>query len=367
MFTRTLWGVLLLTTFPVISAGQTTPQLSRTPTDTDTQLVGTAQAPTAEYDSVLLYVCASMKVEAPLDCTHDDPTKGRQKTLVNLGNTPYTVNAKDEGKFTITMPAALVQGSYVWILQVTRTHGDQKKDEKPVETMMISTPVRVPVPLLLSASIALAGFDSAAKDAGGKVTFSLTHGLQDEGSGATFFNASTTYDDKWKSTPLSSNVTHNYWGFLSQSWAINSLTAWGLFANAYHNNSLGIRVDQDYGVGITREVKMPNKDYLTLMVVGQAMLFNLYSPGKDAKLGGVKVSAELHHKFINKTSIDLTVGGTPVFPESNAWNANGEFNLKFPISKRWSFSFDVVDNYYEIAPKTFNKNYLENTIGLKFK
>jgi hypothetical protein len=179
--------------------------------------------------------------------------------------------------------------------------------------------------------------------------------------------ASGTYDDKWKNTAFSSNVTQNYSAALFQLRQLRPSTAWGPYATAYHNNTQGIRVEQVYGAGITQAVKLASSDYLSLSVGMQAMLDNIYTPGKSTNLGGVHLGAELDHEFGNRTSVDVKLGVTPVFTQDRAWNAAVDFDFLIPISRRWSLQFEVVDNYYEIAPKTFNKNYLAPSIGISFK
>jgi hypothetical protein len=360
MLVRTVVGILLLTMWPATSSGQAAPLLSRVPTVTDTQISGTAQGLAPQYDAVLLYVCTSATATPPLDCSAEDSTHGRKRVLVNLGSAPFAVNTPD-GKFTITIASSLAPGTYIWIAQKTRSHKDHSEVSKT------STPVRVPVPLLRKVSISVSGYDSESRDVGAKGTLDFDHGLQNEGLGETEFVTSGTYDDKWKHTAFSSNVTQNYSASLFQLRQLRPSTAWGPYASAYHNNTQGIRVEQIYGAGITQAIKLATHDYLSLSVGMQAMLENLYTPGKSTNLGGLHLGAELNHEFGNRTSVDVKLGATPVFTQDRAWSAAGDFNLTIPISRRWSIQFEVVDNYYEIAPNTFNKNYLAPSIGISFK
>lgn len=360
MLVRILGGLLLLAILPARSFGQAIPLLSRVPTVTDTQISGTAQSLKPPYDAILLYVCTSASATPPLDCSAEDTTHGRKRTLVNLGSAPFAVNTPD-GKFTITLASSLAPGTYVWITQQTRSHTDQSEIPKT------SKPVRVPVPLLRKASISVSGFDSASKDVGAKVTLDFDHGLQNEGWGESQLVANGTYDDKWKHTAFSSNVTQNYSASLFQLRQFRPSTAWGPYATAYHNNTQGIRVEQIYGAGITQAVKLASSDYLSLSIGMQAMLEDLYTPGKSTNLAGLHLGAELNHEFGNRTSVDMKLAATPVFTQDRAWSAAADFDFAIPISRRWSLQFEVIDNYYEIAPKTFNKNYLAPSIGISFK
>lgn len=362
MLSRMLGWTLLLATLPASSSGQAAPVLSKVPTAADTQISGTAQGFTPPYAAILLYVCASPTVKPPLNCSTEDLAHGRKRTLVNLGGTPFSVTTAD-GTFTIAIPKSLAAGTYIWITQIARTHHDKEE----IEIATTSNPVRVPVPLLSKASISLSGYDSASRDVGAKVTLDLRHGLQNEGLGQTLLLTSVSYDDKWKAKPFSSNVTQNYSAKLSQLKQLGPSTAWGPYARVYHNNTQGIRVEQTYGVGVTQIVKATDTYALSMGVGMQAMLENLFTPGNSTTLGGVHMSAEIDRSFGTRTSIDVKLEGTPVFTQGRAWTASGDFDLEIPISRRWSIKFEVVDNYYEIAPKTFNKNYLGPAIGLSFK
>ena len=360
MLTRVLGFLLLVSILPLSCIGQATPVLSKVPSVADTQITGVAQGLTAQYDKILLYVCTSATAAPPLDCSAENPGHSQKANLVNIGAAPFNVNTPD-GKFTITMASSLEPGTYIWLVQKTRSHLDNREITKT------SSAVRVAVPLLRKFSISMSGFDSASRDVGAKVTMDFDHGHQNEGWGETQFLTSGTYDDKWKATPFSSNVTQNYSASLFQVKQLRPSTAWGPYASAYHNNTQGIRVEQIYGGGVTQVVKLASNDYLSLSLGMQAMLENIYSPGKSTDLGGLHLAAELDHEFSNRISVDVKIGATPVFTQDRAWNAAGDFDLLVPFSRRWSLQFEVVDNYYEIAPKTFNKNYLAPSIGISFK
>jgi len=360
VFARTLGCILLLAALPAICGGQTTPQLSKIPGATDTKLSGTAQGPTAQYDSVSLYVCAAATLDPPLDCSADDAKTGRRQKLVNLDVAPFVVNSPD-GIFTISLSSSLPPRSYLWIVQVTRSHTDHSVLVKT------STPVRIPVPFIYGVTISLSGYDSASRDVGGTAILDFGHGMPNDRLGQTQFVIDGTYDNKWKNTPNSSNVTQNYSATLAQLKELGPATALGPYAIAYHNNTQGIRVEQTYGAGITQRFRLSDLDSLTLRGGMQAMLEDLYSPGISTNLGGLHLSGELNHSFRNGSSVDVMTGATPVFTQDRAWSASGDFSLNVPLNPHWSMKFDVLDNYDEIAPKTFNKNYLRPSIGISFK
>jgi hypothetical protein len=370
MFVQRIGGLWLLTLLAASALGQTIPQFSKAPTSADTKLSGSAQSPTNPYDQVKLYICESgTRPSPPSDCSAPvvPPAQkvGEVVALVNLGTAPngnlaYPVNSPD-GKFTITLVSSLPQGIYVWIVQKTRVQADQ------TVTTRISDPVPVRVPLIIKASFGLTGTDSASRDAGGKVTLDLGHGSQSHGIGETVLLTGANYDDKWKAAPSSSNVTQSYSGQLYQSRQFATYAAWGPAATAYHNNTQGIRVEQTYGAGIAMDDYLGNGTSVQLGAFMEALLENLYSPGVSTNLGGIHLEGELDHKLGKQVSTDVTLAGTPVFTQAHAWSASGSFDLNVTITQHWSIDFNAQDNYYEIAPKTFNKNYLAPSINLTYK
>jgi len=353
--------MLLLGLLPRVLVGQAVPVLSKTPSIGDKVLTGKGQGMTSAYDAVMLYVCSSRTQPIPpLDCASKDDVGGRKAKLVNLGGNPFSITDSD-GAFSITLVNPFPPGTYVWLDQVTILSANRGK------TSTTSTPVRVPVPLLRKATLSVSGYDSASRDVGATATVDLDHGLANEGWGETRFLASGSYDDKWKHAPLSSNVTQNYYGDLQQYRQFRRTTYFVPYAHAYHNNSQGIRIEQIYGAGLSQPVTLPHGYYLELGAGAQGLFENLYAPGPSANLFGLRLSANVDHIFSNKMEIVADVAYTPVFTQSRAWNATGSFSLDIPLGSRWSLHLATTDNYYEIAPQTFNKNYLQPSIGVAFK
>jgi hypothetical protein len=353
---------LLSAALPLPLGGQEPPKLAKIPTATDTTLSRTAQAASGTFERVALYVCTSTSRPSspPPDCSTGSTPEMKRLSLPNLGDAPLIVTSSG-GKFSIVMSSALLKGSYVWISEVTTNRTDHTKKTTT------SPAVRVPVPLLTKASLSVSGTESASRDVGGKVQLDLDHGHQNAGWGETEFTSNVSYDDKWKHTALSSNVTENYSGHLSQLRLFRPSTAFVPYGGAYRNNTQGIRVEQTYGAGLAHGMGLAKGVSCQLGAALEGILDNLYSPGTSTKLVGLHLSADLNYQFGNKASIEFKPEGTPVFNQSRAWSAAGDFTIQFPISKRWSFQFETVDNYYEIAPRTFNKNFLQPSIGISFK
>ena len=152
MFCRIFILVLILNNLPKTLVGQSIPSFSKVPNISDKTFSGTGQGKTADYDSVVLYICSSRTEPVPpLDCSAEDGAKTRKVKLVNLGGSPFPISGKD-GKFSITLGVSFPPGTYVWLDQVTVSSNADK-----VRKSTTSNPVRIPVPLLRKATLSVSG------------------------------------------------------------------------------------------------------------------------------------------------------------------------------------------------------------------
>jgi hypothetical protein len=291
----------------------------------------------------------------------DGPAAGRLRlSLTNLAQGRFYINDPN-GKFAITLKAPLPPGAFVWVVQ-------QTLDSAKASSTQISAVVRVSSEFgVRKASISVSGTDSASRDAGGTAALDLGFGAIDKPSGSVVFLSNATYDDKWKVAPHTANITQNYGGTIENYHQLTGRFYAVPFANAYHNNTQGIRLEQFYGGGIAARFSLPDGTAVELDQGAQAMLENLYAPGKNARLVGLREIVRLEHYFAGGIDIQAQADVNPVLNQARSWKATANFSLDVPLSSRWSFSFAVTDNYYEIAPATFNKNYLLPAIGISFK
>jgi len=340
---------------------QTAPVIDARPSSLDKTISGHAQPMTSEYTSVSLYLCVSFSAPVAPDCSADS---SRKQKLPNIGVNPF-LSTDPNGVFTLSLAAALPPGAFVWVTQVTVTTSGTR-------ATLSSTSVRVYAPLLRSATLSVSGTDSASRDAGGKAALDLQSGQVTQKPGEMTFTSNIAYDDKWKSSKFSANITQNYGGTLSNQWQIGARgrrtqVDVGPEGTAYHNNTQGIRVEQSYGAGIVETVGLGAHSSLELSQGPRAILDTLYSTSQQADLAAFTLGMQLPYEPASGVRISLQASWTPVFNQSKAWSANGRFSLDAPFSKHWSFDLTVEEDYHEIAPKTFNKNYLAPSVGIKFK
>jgi hypothetical protein len=248
-----------------------------------------------------------------------------------------------------------------------------------------------------NASVSVGYVGSAQRDesAKGSITLAGYQALDTTGSfrGKTYLYLNAAYDDKWKATRNSSNVTQTYEGLLQQSVfarptpksqcsSDNPPLAYQIIGHAYHNNSQGIQVDQSYGFGILKSLILtkskdsppagcsrtadPFAQRLDLSADIRSVNYFLYSPGTSDHGVGTQLQIAYSRTFRSKQVVGITLGGVPVYNRLDMSQASGDLTYLIPFNASWAVKLNVQDEYYEIAPKTFNKNYVNLSIGINF-
>jgi hypothetical protein len=185
----------------------------------------------------------------------------------------------------------------------------------------------------------------------------------------TLIQATPSYDSKKTNKPPA-NITRAYEFDFQHLAFLNNNRVWAAFNLAlYHNNSLGIYLQQSYGLGMgvllgpgSRPVELG----ADLRFVGE----HFYSPGRSVGFLGARF-LELYTvplDFIRPgTRLVESLRYIPALTESKAWMLRGRVDLLIPISARWAFSATpVYDDYLRNAPYTFRRNYFKTQIGLQF-
>ena len=226
---------------------------------------------------------------------------------------------------------------------------------------------------LLSTKVSLGFTGSAQRDQSYStaLSFFANEGHNADGSyrARTLLLLAPSYDEKWKATAHSANVTQVYVGTLQQLFRANSpRISPFLIGSAYHNNGQGVRVDQAYGLGILERVHLARHNSLEFDEDVRAIGDNLYKPGKDAWLVGSALSVAYTKLWLpSDNALTVKVGSVPVFNQGDAWRASGSVDYALKLSKSLSIVFETADNYFQIAPKTFNKNYIKTGLTLQYK
>jgi len=155
----------------------------------------------------------------------------------------------------------------------------------------------------------------------------------------------------------------------------------------FGNSSLGIGLQQSYGVGVSRVLYSnecrEKKPVLTaghrLTVSGEASLRyihqRLYFPGGSEDLAGVRLNESLAYVplFTDKSgvqkvlfSIDQSMWVTPMLNDARAVQAGGSLGISFPLGKSFSLSVSGEDYFFNNAPKAKRKNYLKSALTVTY-
>ena len=206
--------------------------------------------------------------------------------------------------------------------------------------------------------------------------YAIQHKANGELRSRTMLFLSASYDDKWKAAARTSNVTHVYSGKLQQLFMLSGSSAAVLSGNAYSNNSQGIIVDQAYAIGGAKTFDFPKgkNSYFETDADLRVIHDETNAPGPTVLLAGSNLSFDYSKCFSagqtcqasQSTSIVIKAGVIPVFNRSKSWQAHGTFDAFHTITKTWSIGLTAVDNYYEIAPKGFNMNYIKLGLSIKY-
>jgi len=191
----------------------------------------------------------------------------------------------------------------------------------------------------------------------------------------TLLNLSASYDDKWKAAPNSSNVTQVYSGKLQEMLLLDKPAVLVLGGNGYHNNSQGIVIDEAYDVGTAKTLAPSPTSGVEFDADLRAIYDETNHPGPTVWLAGSNLSASLSkcfplagEKFCGSASpsVAIKAGWIPVFNRAKSWQGYGTFDAYRPLTSTVSVGLSVVDNYFEIAPKGYNKNYAKIALSVKY-
>lgn len=182
----------------------------------------------------------------------------------------------------------------------------------------------------------------------------------------TLLDLQANYDDKRKnSKPGSANITREYDGRLQHLLFITSHAFYAsTVADLYHNNSLGLYLQQSYGGGVGR-IWLGTEFDADLRFIGE----HFYGPSPSVSLVGSQLSVRrtfLMNWIRPGTNVAGEARYTPVFNMGSAWQLFGRADLTIPITKKWQAKFEVVDNYVENAPSPNRKNYLKTMLGFAY-
>jgi Protein of unknown function, DUF481 len=163
--------------------------------------------------------------------------------------------------------------------------------------------------------------------------------------------------------------THTYDGALThQVYVWHGLYIDGV-AEAYHNSSLNLYLQQSYGGGLGKNLFTNKRNTLEARADFLYIAEHFYGGVPSIGFTGVRLREEytIHIVPIKNDYITLIENAdyTPAFNQKNAWQARGGARLNVPLSEAFSVVLIFDDNYLENAPNA-RKNYASSSIAVKY-
>jgi hypothetical protein len=179
-----------------------------------------------------------------------------------------------------------------------------------------------------------------------------------------FLDATNTLTKKADST---STRDHAYDGsFVHMVKLTENVSLFGI-AEAYHNNSLKLYLQQSYGggLGFTKQFERQVVEFLgDVRVFGQ----HFYSNKPAETFTGVRIGEDYSIRFtIKKTPITFfeTINYIQPIDLENAWQIRGAAGLVVPINEFVSIVYQFNDDYFQNVPNG-RKNYTKTGLVFKF-
>jgi hypothetical protein len=184
-------------------------------------------------------------------------------------------------------------------------------------------------------------------------------------------------------------VTDTYDGTYKLSNRLGSETQFAGYgvADLFGNSSLGIGLQQSYGLGIMHSLYSNGcKGSTAVQPKGHQLSVNgdasiryirqrLYAPGGTNDLAGLRLAEELFYVMYGKDrsgktkelfTITQSLYAMPVLNEGRAVQAGGAFGISVPLNKSLSIGLSEEDEFFNNAPKAKRKNYLKNALTVTY-
>lgn len=164
-------------------------------------------------------------------------------------------------------------------------------------------------------------------------------------------------------------ITDNYDDCENRRWGGARILA---VTDFYHNLSLGMNLEQAYGGGFAWD-RQSGRERLGRQKYGLSADIryigeDLYSPGKAQKLIAANLGQNYQIKLfrVKGKPIILAESGSviPAFNNSHALQARGIASLTVPLTTKFSFGVQEVDDYLRNAPPKSKQNY--SSLQVKF-
>ena len=175
-----------------------------------------------------------------------------------------------------------------------------------------------------------------------------------------------SYDAKKSSTASPLNITRNYSAKFQHLIFLKSNRYYATVnADLYHNNSLGIYLQQGYGAGMGA-LLFDNSFEVSADIRGVGEHF---LKGRNLSFPGSQLSERysLPLTFIHpQATLSETLVYLLPFTEEHAWQIRSVVELSLPVTATLKVTAAAFDDYVRNAPAAFRRNYFRTSFGLQF-
>jgi hypothetical protein len=213
------------------------------------------------------------------------------------------------------------------------------------------------------------------------VTKNQTKQVCDPPSWLTISHLSGSHIRNWK-TKSTAITTYTYDGtFLEENaFSKNGPAAYYGIADLASNNSLGIGLQQSYGLGLSTivystacEKAPPAGHIIYLSVYGDVRYMHerLFAPSQPLDLAGIRIAEDRNYVALGKDkkakfSISETFWVIPTINDIHALQAFGALRLKVLVTKSLSLGLSEEDDFLNNAPAGKRKNYSKSSANLSY-
>ena len=137
-------------------------------------------------------------------------------------------------------------------------------------------------------------------------------------------------------------------------------------ADFLHNYAQGLDLQQTYGGGVGWTVIKNTNEQLDVRAAITYIRQQFQLASANQNLVGSLFSQTFDRKFVHGIDLHELLAISPAWNNTNAYSANGEVGLTFPVYKRLGFTIDAQDSYLNNPPLGFKKNSFTFTTGATY-
>lgn len=188
---------------------------------------------------------------------------------------------------------------------------------------------------------------------------------QDYGAGKeVILNANGLYDDTWATT---STVTQQYSGRVDELNPMSTNYGQVVTLGESHDNTQGVRFNSFWGSGLCYQSgSLTKKNYVMVAAEGGGSFTNYYRPGINQHSGAAYFLMSDTNNF-KRVVVSIGSSLTLPLPNTAAWQTALDASVSYRVGTNFAITFSSIYDYYAIAPKGFDNNAVETSLGVTYR